>query len=167
MVVAVVAIADRPRDPAGRRIDLHHRDRRGSARRRDDHRGDDGGDHEQGSNRRQPPPPSTSTFVRRDGRARVRGFLGIHRPGDRSLVDVLKREKGPRAGDATQLVDAGVPEAERRPDDQVFHRAGDEDLARSRERHHAGARVDPDPADVPVDRLDLARVHTRADLDPE
>ena len=54
-----------------------------------------------------------------------------------------------------------------RPDDQVLHRAGDEDLARSRERHHAGARVDPDPADVPVDRLDLAGVHTRADLDPE
>ena len=78
----------------------------------------------------------------------------------------MKREKGPRAGDATQLVDAGIPEAERRPDDQVFHRAGDEDLARSRERHHASARVDPDPADV-HGVVDLARVHTRADLDPE
>ena len=64
-------------------------------------------------------------------------------------------------------MNAGVPEAERRSDGQVLHRAGDEDLARSRDRQHAGARVDPNPADVPVDRLDLARVHTRADLDPK
>jgi hypothetical protein len=116
---------------------------------------------------RQPSPPSTTTFVRHDGSTRVGSFVRIHRPGDSSLVDVLEREQRPGAGDAPQFVDAGVPELEWRPDDQVLHRAGDEDLARSRERHHAGARVHPDPPDVSVDRLDLTRVHTRANLEPD
>ena len=62
---------------------------------------------------------------------------------------------------------AGIFEGEPAPGDEVLHRLGDEHLRRSGRRADAGSDHHGDAADLPVDRLDLARVHARPNLDAE
>lgn len=79
----------------------------------------------------------------------------------------IHREELPGAGHATQLDAAAVLEANARPDDQVTHRARDEDFS--------GASLTADPSgdvcrnapDIGVQQLALAGVDADADLDTQ
>jgi hypothetical protein len=77
----------------------------------------------------------------------------------------IDRQQLPGAGHTTQLDAAAVLEAGARPDDQVTHGAGDEDVA------GAGLGEDPrrdvyrDSPDVGVQQLALAGVDASADLE--
>ena len=73
----------------------------------------------------------------------------------------------PPVGDALQLVLAGVLEAEAGARNQVSDRLRDQDLGRGRKRRDPRADIHGDPSDLAADRLDLARVHPAAYLEPE
>src|SRR5829696_2243782 len=60
-----------------------------------------------------------------------------------------------------------LTEPQSRADDEVLHRARHEDLAGTGLVRHAGADVDGDAPDLPVDQLDLTRVHPGPHLEPE
>src|SRR5437764_9771908 len=73
----------------------------------------------------------------------------------------------PAVGDALQLVLAGIFEDEARARHEILDGRGDEHLRPIRDRRDPRTDVHRDPADLPVDRLDLTCVQPCADLDPE
>ncbi len=70
-------------------------------------------------------------------------------------------------GHALQLVLAAVLERDPRADDEVLDRARHEHLAGPALSPDPRADVDGEPPDVVADQLDLARMQTAADLQPE
>src|SRR5215203_2163796 len=73
----------------------------------------------------------------------------------------------PLARDALQLVLTAVVEFDSRARDEVFDGRGDKDLARRGEPGDPGADRDGDPRDLVVVQLALARVQSRAQLQPK
>src|SRR4051794_16768905 len=79
---------------------------------------------------------------------------------------VLSRgEQAPLVGDPLERTGAAVLEADARPGDEVPNGAGDEHLARTRERPDPRRDVHGDPADVVVDDLDFAGVESDPHLE--
>src|SRR5947208_16184924 len=77
------------------------------------------------------------------------------------------RQHLPLARDALELVDAAIVERQARSDDEVAHRAGDDDLARVGQRGDAGADVDGEAGEVVAPLLALAGVDAGAHAQPE
>src|SRR5215218_4420321 len=75
--------------------------------------------------------------------------------------------QAPCPGDALERVLAAIGEVDAGADDEVLDRVRDEHLARRRQRTDARTDVDGESADVVADRLALARVQTRAQLDAQ
>lgn len=71
------------------------------------------------------------------------------------------------AGDSLEGVYPSINELNSRSRHQVFHRARDDDFARSRLSEHPRSDVYGDTIDVVVRELDLACVQPHPDLDPE
>src|SRR3954468_19763481 len=76
-------------------------------------------------------------------------------------------EEAPFAGGALQRLHAAVGELEAGADDQLAHRAGNEDFARRRQGSDSGADVDRHAADVVADQLDLAGVDAGPHIQPD
>ena len=68
---------------------------------------------------------------------------------------------------ALQPVDAVLGERDARSGHDLPDRRGDEHLAGSTHRHHAGRRVHHESAGLATGRLELAEAHAGTDLDPE
>src|SRR4029079_3864834 len=75
--------------------------------------------------------------------------------------------EAPRLADTLERALAGIDEDKTRAGGQILHRARDQHLGRAGERADAGADHHADPTDLAVDRLDLAGVHPRPDLQVE
>lgn len=73
----------------------------------------------------------------------------------------------PLARHTFKRVGAAIVEAEVGAGDQILDRAGDEDLARPRQRGYPRPDMHRDPADAIWSYLDLAGVQPRADLKAE
>jgi len=76
-------------------------------------------------------------------------------------------EEMPLLGHALQRVRTAVVELDARPDDEVPDGRGDKDLARVCKSRDAGSDMDGDAPDVGAIELDLARVETGSDVEPE
>src|SRR5262245_6964947 len=73
----------------------------------------------------------------------------------------------PSAGNALQLVLASIVELEPRTGDEILHRARHEDLVGLGERGDTLADVHRHASDVVAAKLELARVQSHTDVDPE
>src|SRR3990172_6715412 len=76
-------------------------------------------------------------------------------------------EQAPLFRDALERVNALVLEGDARTSHEVFHGAGDHDLAGAGRRRHAGANVHGDAADIVADHLALAGVEPGSRLDSQ
>ena len=77
------------------------------------------------------------------------------------------REEPPRPGDASQLVLSAVHKHDARPGNQVGDRARHQHLGCRSQGGDARPDVDGQTPQVAIGQLNLARVHTSTDLDPE
>ena len=90
-------------------------------------------------------------------------------PADRLDVRLRHRDRvgHPRSRDALQHACAPRDEVDAGTADELPHRRGDEDLAGIRQREQARRDRDAETRDIVAACFDLARVHARADADPE